>query len=109
MKRVSLTIVCAVLLLLATPQIAFPFFVSRSQTLAFSDQSPNDQQLQMFAGTIVAQINGKFFLQVDADKTLYGLDNQALASKFVDKKVVVTGSVDKANTIHIKNIEEQKA
>jgi hypothetical protein len=40
---------------------------------------------------------------------LYGLDNQALARQFANKKILVTGTLDKTATIHVKTIEEKKA
>ena len=63
----------------------------------------------MFTGTIVSVTGGTFALKEAKAGVLSGLDNQALARQFVDKKVEVTGTLDKAATIHVKSIEEQKA
>ena len=79
-------------------------------TLNGQSEHPDDQEeMQIFSGTIVVMTSGIFVLKDDVKNISYGLDNQALASKFADKKVSVTGTLDKTDTIHIKNIEEQKA
>lgn len=50
------------------------------------------------------------FLRVeDEPKTIYGLDDQTLAMQFLNRKVSVTGTLDRPVTIYVKNIEEQKA
>ena len=104
MNRVSLTIPCFALLtmgLLCPPRISF----------RIQEPVPNqtDEQLQMFSGTIVSTDNILFLREEDDHKTMYGLDNQSLARMFLNKKVSVTGTLDKTATIHVKNIEEQKA
>src|ERR1700722_5532152 len=104
MNRVSLTIPCFALLtigLLNPPRISFHI----------QDPAPiqTDEQLQMFSGTIVSTGDVLFLSAEDEHKTMYGLDNQSLARQFLNKKVSVTGTVDKTATIHVKNIEEQKA
>jgi len=109
MKRFLLAILFAALMVLAIPQIAHSGIVSASRVLTPASQAPSDEQLRVFAGTIVSKEGGKLFLQDDTDKTLYALDNQALAGKFAAKNVLVTGVLDKTGVIHVKNIEEQKA
>lgn len=104
MGRVSLTIPCVALLsigLLNPPRIGFHI----------QEPSPNqtEEQLQMFSGTIVSTGDVLFLRAEDEHKTMYGLDDQNLAMKFLNKKVSVTGTLDKTATIHVKNIEEQKA
>ena len=104
MDRVSLTIPCFALLtlrLLSPPRIS----------LRTPDQPPVqiDEQLQMFSGTVVSTDNILFLRGEDDHKTMYGLDDQNLAMKFLNKKVSVTGTLDRKATIHVKNIEEQKA
>ena len=69
---------------------------------------PQQEQLQMFEGTVVS-VNGLFFLQAGGKGALYGLDNQVVAKSFANEKVVVTGVLDARGTIHIKDMEEQKA
>ena len=105
MNRVSSTIAAA-LMFLVVPQVVQPIvapsFVNQSK-------APHEEELRIFTGTIVSITGGIFALREDATGTLYGLDDQALARQFVDKKVEVTGTLDKAATIHIKSIEEQKA
>ena len=50
------------------------------------------------------------FLRVeDEPKTIYGLDDHTLAMQFLNRKVSVTGTLDRPVTIYVKNIEEQKA
>jgi hypothetical protein len=103
MNRVSLTVPCFALLavgLLNPPRISFQI----------QEPAPHqtDEQLQMFSGTVVSTDN-ILFLRGDDHKTMYGLDDQNLAMKFLNKKVSVTGTLDRKATIHVKNIEEQKA
>jgi len=63
----------------------------------------------MFSGTVVSTGDVSFLRAEDEHKTMYGLDDQSLARQFINKKVSVTGTLDKTATIHVKNIEEQKA
>jgi hypothetical protein len=93
----------------ATAGVVQPMVVSQARLFVIEDQAPNQEKVQVFAGTIVSKDGGMFFLEDDTKYTVYALDNQALAAKFADKKVLVTGTLDKKGTIHIKNIEEQKA
>ncbi len=102
----------SILLLLMAPETAGvvqPMVVSQGRSFVIEDQAPNPEKLQVFAGTIVSKNGGMFFLEDDTKYTVYALDNQALAAKFADKKVLVTGTLDKKGRIHVKNIEEQKA
>ena len=110
MARVSSLIVSGSLLFVGLVTVrAAPLLVPLVRPVVITKQLPNQEQVRAFAGTIISQNGGVFFLQDDANKTLYGLDNQALASKFLDKKVSVIGTLDKTGTIHVKSIEEQKA
>jgi uncharacterized protein YdeI (BOF family) len=93
---------------LATPGIVQS--VRTAPTPSVEDnQAPNQEQLRIFSGIITSQPGGMFFFQDDSSKMPYGLDDQVLAAKFVDKKVMVTGALDKTGIIHVKNIEEKKA
>jgi len=94
---------------LSTVSSARPRITPLAQPFISDDQPQNQEQLKIFTGTIVSMNNELFFLKDDTKNAWYGLDNQALASKFADKKVSVTGTLDKTDMIHIKNIEEQKA
>ncbi len=110
MARVSSLIVFGSLVFVGLAIVrAAPLAVPVVRPVAIANQLPNQEQVRAFAGTIVSQNGGMFVLQDDVKKTLYGLDNQVLASKFVGKKVSVTGTLDKTATIHVKSIEEQKA
>jgi Protein of unknown function (DUF5818) len=109
MARVSSLVVSGSLVFVGLATAIAPLAVPHVRPVALTNQLPNEEQVRVFAGTIVSQNGGMFVLQDDVNKTLYGLDNQALAAKFVDKKVLVTGTLDKTATIHVKSIEEQKA
>src|ERR1700759_4485978 len=103
MNRVSFSITCFALLtigLLSPPK----------NSLLNQEPAPNqtDERLQMFSGTIVSTDNIFFLHAEDDHKTMYGLGNQRRARMFLNKKVSVTGTLDKTSTIHVKNIEEQK-
>ena len=113
MSRVSSTIISVgfILTTLATVGFAQPLTILQPQPLMLTPQSQNpenQEQLQIFMGTVIPMASGMLVLKDDAKDIVYGLDNQALAQKFADKKVAVTGTLDKMHTIHIKNIEEQK-
>ena len=113
MNRVSSTIISVAFILttLATVGDAQPLTILQPSPLVLTTQSENpdnEEQLQMFMGTVIPMASGKLVLKDDAKDIVYGLDNQALAQKFADKKVAVTGTLDKMHTIHIKDIEEQK-
>ena len=113
MNRVSSTIISVgfILTTLATVGDAQPMTILQPQPLMLTPQSQNpenQEQLQIFMGTVIPMASGMLVLKDDAKDILYGLDNQALAQKFADKKVAVTGTLDKMHTIHIKDIEEQK-
>ncbi len=101
--------VALILMAPATAGVAHSIVVSQARSFVIENQAPNQEKLQIFAGTIVSKDGGMFFLEDDTKYTVYALDNQALAAKFANKKVLVTGTLDKKGTIHVKNIEEQKA
>ena len=112
MNRFSSTIISVgfILTTFATVGYAQPLTIHQPRLmLTPQSQNPeNEEQLQVFMGTVIPMASGMLVLKDDAKDVLYGLDNQALAQKFADKKVAVTGTLDKMHTIHIKNIEEQK-
>ena len=110
MTRVSSLIASGSLVLVGLASVrGAPLVFPHVRPAAITDQLPNQEQIRAFTGTIISQNGGIFVLQGDGNKTLYGLDNQALAARFVDQKVLVTGTLDKTATIHVKSIEEQKA
>ena len=100
--------VALILMAPATARGTQPIVVPPTHSFT-GDQAPNQEELHVFAGTIMSKNGGMLFLEDDTNHTLYALDNQALAAKFADKRVLVTGALDKKGTIHVKNIEEQKA
>ena len=115
MNRVSSTIISVgfILTTFAAVGNAQPRTIPQPRPLILDTQPKpqnpeNEEQLQIFMGTVIPMASGTLVLKDDAKDILYGLDNQALAQKFADKKVAVTGTLDKMHTIHIKNIEEQK-
>jgi uncharacterized protein DUF5818 len=79
--------------------------------VAFAEraQSENTAHIRRFTGTIVR--NGDQFVLNDAKThTLYQLDDQTAASKFEDKKVTVTGTLDAVkNIIRMQSIAEAAA
>lgn len=103
MRRISSIILSSVLLLAATSATAVP-----RPGLSVAHQAPNQEVLEMFSGTIVSMENGMLALKEDTKDLLYGLDDQALARQFIEKKVLVTGTLDTA-MIHVKTIEEKKS
>jgi uncharacterized protein YdeI (BOF family) len=82
----------------------------RSSVLSAEDFPHEDarprESIQTFLGTILK--NGdRFVLSDDARKIWYELDDQQAVSKFIDKKVKVTGTLDTTkNLIRVQSIEE---
>jgi len=67
-------------------------------------QTQQDVQQQTTTGKIAKSNDGKYVL-VDAQGTLYQLDDQNMAKKFAGKKVKVSGTVDtSSNVIHVTDI-----
>ena len=71
--------------------------------------SQNSSHVRRFTGTIIR--NGDQFVLSDAKThTLYQLDDQTAASKFEDKNVTVTGTLDAVkNIIRMQSIAEAAA
>jgi hypothetical protein len=106
MSRVCLSIF--LLGLLSTSESCASESVWRDNSASQQNIPQKQEQLQMFEGTVVS-VNGLFFLQGGGKRSLYGLDDQVVAKSFANEKVIVTGVLDTRGTIHIKNIEEEKA
>ena len=113
MRLISSTILSAGLFLLTLVPAGDAHILTKLQPPQVTQSkqpqnTENDEQLQEFTGTIVSMTSGILILKDDAKSISYGLDNQGLARTFADKKVVVTGTLEKTDTIRIKSIEEQK-
>lgn len=67
----------------------------------------NDEQPvhQSYAGTIMLLNGSLYILRDDQNDIWYHLDDQEMPSKFLGKKVVVTGELGDANVIHVRDIE----
>jgi hypothetical protein len=109
MTRLSSSIVSAGLLFMALATVRGITPAVQAQPFVTEDQLKDQDELHIFTGTIVSTKSQMFVLKDEVKNASYGLDNQVLAAKFVDRKVSVTGSLDKMGVIHVKNIEEQKA
>jgi hypothetical protein len=79
--------------------------------VAFAEraQSETSPHIRRFTGTIIR--NGDQFVLNDAKThTLYQLDDQTAASKFEERKVTVTGTLDAVkNIIRMQSIAEAAA
>jgi hypothetical protein len=106
MARISSLVVSGSLIFVALTIARAAPSLSLARPVVITEQLPNQEEVRAFAGTVISENDGMFVLQDDANKTLYRLDNQALASKFLGKKVSVTGTLDKTGTIQVKSIEE---
>ncbi|HKV05238.1 MAG TPA: DUF5818 domain-containing protein [Candidatus Acidoferrales bacterium] len=74
------------------------------------EQTANPDALQTYDGTIISLNGTRYILRDDANNTWYHLDDQKAASKFLGKKVLVTGQLDtRTDVIHVREIEEAKA
>ena len=61
-------------------------------------------QFQAFSGTIVKE-GTAYFLRT-ADKWSYGLDNRGIAAQFVDREVVITGTLNSSrDLIYIHDVQ----
>ena len=75
-----------------------------------SDQTSSEQSAspapasRMFLGTIIS-VNERLMLKETASGTNYGLDDQSKAKPYQGEKVLVTGSLDAGNMIHIQTIK----
>jgi hypothetical protein len=81
---------------------------AKQPAAAAADNAPADTTLAAnYTGTIVVLLNGSLYiLRDDVNQTWYHLDDQEMPSKFLGKKVVVTGRLDPAvNMIRVRDIE----
>ena len=100
MKKTVLSVVGALLILAAVPEIGLA--IPAQET---TQQAPQEKT-KTFTGTIVKK-GDNFVLNDAANKAAYMLDDATKASQFEGKKVRVTGTVDVAsNTIHVETIEQ---
>ena len=82
-----------------------------AQSQGSSAQQPAAQQKQnpekTYYGTIVKLQNGKFGLMINTKTNKgYFLDKKKVPKKYLQKKVLVTGTVDnQSSTIHVVKIE----
>ncbi len=110
MRKILLT-VATVVFLYAIAVAAAPRPVEPSMSLtAHSSQAANNQgnsqpQIRAFSGTII-KVGNQFVFREDVTKASYQLDDQETASKFDEKKVKVTGTLDAShNIIRVQSIE----
>jgi Protein of unknown function (DUF5818) len=62
-------------------------------------------EVKTFSGRI-SKNNGKYVLEDLTEKTSYLLDDQRSAKKYAGKTVLVTGTLDSSNIIHVQKIAE---
>ena len=94
--------------------VLLPLALSGSILIAQDDprqQQPQGQtQQEPHQQTItgkIAKSDGDKYVLVDLAGTMYQLDDQGVAKKFVGKKVKVSGTLDaSSNTIHVTDIKE---
>jgi hypothetical protein len=109
MRKVILTVATVVLLYAiavdAAPNGGQPD-VSLAARQSQADHPANPQpQIQTFMGTIT-KLGNRFVFSDDVSKTSYQLDDQETASKFDEKKVKVTGTLDASHDIiRVQSIE----
>jgi hypothetical protein len=104
MRKILLTAVTVVFLYAiavdAAPRASQPAVsVAAAQSWAqFNQQSNSGQPIQIFLGTI-AKVGNQFVFSDSVSKASYQLDDQKTASKFDEKIVKVTGTLDSANNL----------
>ncbi|HXA77223.1 MAG TPA: DUF5818 domain-containing protein [Candidatus Acidoferrales bacterium] len=109
MRKILLTVATVVFLyaivVAAAPPPSQPHIslaASQSQGQAVAQAEP---EIQIFLGTIT-KVGNRFVFSDDVSKTSYQLDDQETASKFDEKKVKVTGTLDAShNIIRVQSIE----
>jgi hypothetical protein len=111
MRKILLTVATVVFLyaivVAAAPQPRQPHvFLAASQfqgqAIAQANPAP---EIRIFLGTIT-KVGNRFVYSDDVSKTSYQLDDQETASKFDEKKVKVTGTLDAShNIIRVQSIE----
>jgi Protein of unknown function (DUF5818) len=93
--------------LLAGNQSSLQARVPHSRSFAAQEQA--QPQSKVFTGTI-AKNGDQFVLREDSSRSMFQLDDQQSAGKFVGKRVNVTGVLDASNNIiRVQSIEEAKA
>lgn len=113
MKKILFTVATLIFayaaVALADNSIAKQAEAWQPQILLMQDQSPAKPVTRSFTGTIT-KIGDQFVLRAETADAPYQLDDQDSASKFVGRKVKVTGVLDDSNnTIQVQTIEEANA
>ena len=109
MRKIVLTVATVVLLYAiavgAAPLAKNAAAVSPRAGQDSSAPRNKQPQIQIFLGTI-SKTGNQFVFTDDVNKTFYQLDDQETASRFDEKKVKVTGTLDAArNIILVQSIE----
>ena len=111
MRKILLTVATVVFLyaivVAAAPQpgqLHVSLAASQSKGQAISQANPSPE-IRIFLGTIT-KVGNRFVFSDDVSKASYQLDDQETASKFDEKKVKVTGTLDAShNIIRVQSIE----
>jgi hypothetical protein len=111
MRKILLTVAAVVFLyaivVAAAPQpgqlhVSLTASQPKGQEIAQASPAP---EIQIFLGTIT-KVGNRFVFSNDVSRTSYQLDDQETASKFDEKKVKVTGTLDAShNIIRVQSIE----
>jgi hypothetical protein len=106
-KTFSAVAVLAVLLSYSGIRAATSNVKVAKRPAAAADNTSADTTLAVnHSGTIVLLNGSLYILRDDANQTWYYLDDQEMPSKFLGKKVVVTGKLDVGvNMIRVRDIE----
>ena len=111
MRKILLTVATVVFLyaiaVAAAPQPGQPnaYSVAYLSQARADSQDKSQPQIRAFSGTIT-KVGDQFVLREDITKASYQLDDQQTASKFDEKKVKVTGTLDAShNIIRVQSIE----
>jgi uncharacterized protein DUF5818 len=84
---------------------ASPRITPVDSSMLSQNQAPPAPALSMFTGTI-HKTGDQFVFTDDRSKSSYQLDDQKTASKFVDQKVKIVGTLDASNfIIRVQSIE----
>lgn len=80
---------------------------SASQPVNGQASSQPAPAARMFLGTII-KVSDEMMLKETATDTNYALDDQATAKHYEGQQVIISGSLDAGNMIHIQTIEPAK-
>jgi hypothetical protein len=102
MRIKALSVALGLSVACTTVRISSAFGTNHIESIAEVMSSQSQPVEQTFTGKIMSQNGVRFILRDEQTDNWYNLDDQAKASKFLGKRVLIKGTLDGASgTIHI--------